>query len=92
MNGFIGNGYDRENHPAFWREIAQNTLRDQVLKTRNENIAKNVILFMGDGMSLATVAAARIYLGQEHGYRGDESLLSFDKFPYTGLSKVTTFT
>lgn len=92
LEWFIGNEYDQEDHPTFWRENAQNTLRDQVLRNRNENIAKNVILFMGDGMSLATVAAARVYLGQQHGYRGDESSLSFEKFPYTGLSKVTTFT
>ena len=34
------------------------------------NVAKNVILFIGDGMSLPTVAAARILKGeqcQEHG-------------------------
>jgi len=51
--------------------------------------AKNVILFLGDGMSLSTVAAARIHKGQLKGNTGEEDALSFEKFPYTGLSRVS---
>jgi len=36
--------------------------------------AKNIILFLGDGMSLATVAATRMYMGNEN------NKLSFEKF------------
>ncbi|KAG8259026.1 hypothetical protein J6590_019503 [Homalodisca vitripennis] len=50
--------------------------------------AKNVILFLGDGMSIATVTAARIYLGQLNNRPGEEQQLSFEKFPFTGLSKT----
>lgn len=50
--------------------------------------AKNVIMFLGDGMSITTVAAARIYHGQQLNEPGEESMLSFDKFPWIGLSKV----
>lgn len=50
--------------------------------------AKNIILFVGDGMSLATVAASRIYEGQVRGQSGEENLLSFETMPYTGLSKT----
>ncbi|HWR96452.1 MAG TPA: alkaline phosphatase [Arenimonas sp.] len=50
--------------------------------------AKNVILFVGDGMSLATVAAARIYEGQLRGQTGEENQLSFEEFPYTAFSKT----
>ena len=35
--------------------------------------AKNVILFLGDGMSLTTVAAARIFEGQRKGNPGEEN-------------------
>lgn len=49
----------------------------------NTNHAKNVIMFLGDGMSFPTVAATRVYMG------GEEEELSFEKFPYTGFSKVT---
>ncbi|KAF1015931.1 MAG: Alkaline phosphatase [Stenotrophomonas maltophilia] len=50
--------------------------------------AKNVILFLGDGMSLTTVAAARIYEGQQKGSAGEENLLSWERFPATAFSKT----
>ncbi|MFZ5655895.1 MAG: alkaline phosphatase [Pseudomonadota bacterium] len=50
--------------------------------------AKNVILFVGDGMSLTTVAAARILDGQRAGGAGEENQLSWEAFPHTALSKT----
>ncbi|WP_371398353.1 alkaline phosphatase [Fretibacter rubidus] len=50
--------------------------------------AKNIILFVGDGMGVSTVSAARIRDGQIKGGQGEENQLSFDKFPFTGLSKT----
>ncbi len=50
--------------------------------------AKNVVLFIGDGMGVATVTAARILDGQRRGASGEEGLLSFERFPFTGLSKT----
>lgn len=50
--------------------------------------AKNVILFLGDGMSLTTVAAARILEGQRNGNPGEENLLSWERFPHTAFSKT----
>lgn len=52
------------------------------------NTAKNVILFLGDGMSLTTITAARIYKGQLQNTSGESGHLSFEKFPFTGISKV----
>lgn len=51
--------------------------------------AKNIILFLGDGMSIPTLAASRIYLSQLRNQSGTESSLSFDRFPFSGLSKVS---
>jgi alkaline phosphatase len=53
-----------------------------------EGDAKNVILFVGDGMSLATVAAARILDGQRKGGAGEENRLAWEDFPATALSKT----
>lgn len=53
-----------------------------------EGKAKNVILFLGDGMSLTTVAAARILDGQRKGAPGEENLLSWEHFPHTAFSKT----
>ncbi len=50
--------------------------------------AKNIILFVGDGMSITTVAASRIYEGQLKGQSGEENLLSFETMPYSGFSKT----
>ncbi len=50
--------------------------------------ARNVILFVGDGMGLSTIAAARIREGQLKGNTGEENALSFEKFPYVSLSKT----
>ena len=49
---------------------------------------KNVILFVGDGMGISTLAAARIYSGQLEGANGEESLLSFERFPHSALVKT----
>lgn len=53
-----------------------------------EGQARNVILFVGDGMSLTTVAAARILAGQQAGQPGEEHLLSWERFPATALSRT----
>jgi alkaline phosphatase len=50
--------------------------------------ARNVILFVGDGMSLTTVAAARILEGQRKGSPGEENRLGWETFPATALSKT----
>jgi len=47
-------------------------------------------MFLGDGMSLTTLTAARIYKGQLKNTSGESDHLSFEKFPFTGLSKVTS--
>ena len=50
--------------------------------------AKNVILFVGDGMGVSTLTASRIYETQQNGGIGEEGLLSFEAFPNTAIVKV----
>lgn len=47
-----------------------------------------MILFVGDGCDIATNTAARILKGQQNGKKGEEGYLSYEEFPYTGLSKT----
>lgn len=54
--------------------------------TRGE--AKNLILFVGDGMGISTVSAARILAGQRLGNPGEEHRLSWEHFPATALSRT----
>lgn len=82
------NSYHDEMSSLFWQKRAQLKLFNQLEKRYNENVAKNVIFFLGDGMSIPTITAARIYSGQLRNRSGEESILSFEYFPYTGISKV----
>lgn len=50
--------------------------------------ARNIILFLGDGMGITTVAAARILQGQREGDSGEEHRLAFEAFPWTALSRT----
>jgi alkaline phosphatase len=54
----------------------------------NVKRAKNVILFVGDGMGISTVTAARIFEGQQKGLDGERNKLAFEKLPYVALSKT----
>ena len=49
---------------------------------------RNVILFIGDGMGVSTVTAARILAGQLAGGFGEEHNLSFEHFPHVALVKT----
>ncbi|CAG9804104.1 unnamed protein product [Chironomus riparius] len=78
----------QETLASFWRNEALKKLKTQLNKKINTNIAKNVIIFLGDGMSLSTITASRIYAGQRLKKSGEEYSLSFENFPYTALSKT----
>ena len=67
---------------------ADQKLQASLDKQENTETAEGIILFVGDGMSIATVTASRIYAGQKAGQLGEEYQLSFEKFPYSGLSKT----
>lgn len=73
------------NNP--WYTNAQTKLLEK-LTTNNQFKAKNVILFVGDGMGVSTLTAARILQGQLAGNLGEEGYLSFETFPHTALVKT----
>ncbi len=66
----------------------QSTLAARQAAKPNTRRAKNVILFVGDGMDLTTTTAARIFDGQSRGEEGEENFLSFERFPSIALSKT----
>ena len=84
--------------PIFAQETAESwyeegrAVVERNLSYRNPNtetpIAKNVILFVGDGMGVSTVTAARILEGQLNGNFGEENELFFETFPNVALSKT----
>jgi alkaline phosphatase len=57
---------------------------------RGSGHAKNVILFIGDGMGISTITAARIYSGQAKGVDGESYKLAMEQLPYSAFSKTYT--
>ncbi|MCK5424719.1 MAG: alkaline phosphatase [Emcibacter sp.] len=71
-----------------WFTSAQETLQKNLSQAPITSKAKNVILFIGDGMGVSTVTAARIFDGQSRGMKGEENILSWEKFSNVALSKT----
>ncbi|KAJ0176442.1 hypothetical protein K1T71_007621 [Dendrolimus kikuchii] len=77
-----------EKHGSYWKKSAATTLKSKLQEKINTNKAKNGILFIGDGMSLATVMAARTFAGQVERGLGEDNTLDFERFPVTGLART----
>ena len=75
----------------YWINNGRDSISRAAAMTHNIAVAKNVILFLGDGMGVSTVTAARIFKGQKKGQPGEEQELSFEKFPHIALSKVKLY-
>lgn len=78
----------REESPETWRRGGLERIRDAQKMRLRKKKAKNVILFIGDGMGVSTVTAARILEGQKRGESGEENSLFFEGFPFLALSKT----
>jgi len=74
--------------PEYWYQAGQAELQRLLSQQPNTGRAKNIILFVGDGMGVSTVTAARIHDGQVQGHSGEENYLSFEQFPAVALSKT----
>ena len=79
-----------ETTAQYWYDRSQVELDAALAESQgfNTNRAEGMILFIGDGMGVSTVTAARILKGQLAGNTGEESKLFYDGFPHLGYSKV----
>uniref|UniRef100_A0A8D1VRL7 alkaline phosphatase n=1 Tax=Sus scrofa TaxID=9823 RepID=A0A8D1VRL7_PIG len=77
-----------EEDPAFWNRQAAQALDVAKKLQPIQTAAKNLILFLGDGMGVSTVTATRILKAQMNGKPGPETPLAMDQFPYLALSKT----
>uniref|UniRef100_A0A1B0CTQ5 Alkaline phosphatase n=2 Tax=Lutzomyia longipalpis TaxID=7200 RepID=A0A1B0CTQ5_LUTLO len=76
----IGHSWERTSD--YWINLGHQHVNERISRSINTNRAKNVIFFIGDGMSIPTLSATRVALG------GEEQQLSWEKFPFSGLSKT----
>ena len=67
----------------YWKALGIKELTSS-LQSVNNNIAKNVIIFIGDGMGISTITAARHYKRKLK----KEPYLSFESFPSMALTQV----
>ncbi|XP_071805885.1 alkaline phosphatase-like [Asterias amurensis] len=74
----------------YWNDLASDILQKAITReqTLNTKKAKNVVFFVGDGMGITTVTAARILKGQLEGDHAEGIDLEWDKFPSVALSKT----
>jgi len=77
-----------KNAQARWQGVVQLGLALALVLASGQSYAKNVIFFLGDGMGISTVTAARIYAGQTAGATGEEYSLAFEEFPHLALIKT----
>lgn len=71
-----------ERSRSFWVDQGQKLLKEKVNQKLNLNKAKNLVIFLGDGMGLSTQMATRVYK------KDVKTELSFEKFPHSGLAKT----
>ncbi|CAG0912214.1 unnamed protein product [Notodromas monacha] len=53
---------------SFWLKEGRRAINSILEETQNDNVAKNIILFIGDGLGITVSTAARIYKGQKRGF------------------------
>jgi alkaline phosphatase len=82
-----GAGDQAKPATAWYHEGRQAAAEAAVLASPNGR-PRNVILFVGDGMGVSTVAAARIFEGQRLGGSGEDHRLAFETLPYLALLKT----
>lgn len=79
---------EQEKNTDFWLKSGKQALNQALKYNINTQKAKNSIIFIGDGMSLSTITAARILYGQLLNRSGEEEQLSFDKLNNVALIKT----
>ena len=78
-----------EKDAEFWRRQARTSIQDALRRQENTKVAKNVIMFLGDGMGVSTVTAGRIRKGQMKGQLGEDFLTEMEQFEHLGLAKTS---
>jgi len=82
IKGVYGHGHGdifRNQDSNAWYEDGAKLIEDNLKVKKNTNTAKSAILFVGDGMGITTITAARIYDGQLKSdvQFGEENVLSW---------------
>ncbi|XP_071535397.1 alkaline phosphatase-like [Panulirus ornatus] len=80
----------KETEVSYWYQLMSEEIQQALHKPKNTGKAKNVLLFLGDGMGVTVGTAGRILKGQKQGMSGEEGHLVWEKFPNIALLKTYT--
>jgi len=69
-------------------KAGQDELKRLIADKPNNRKARNIILFIGDGMGISTLTAGRIFEGQQQGRDGESYVAQMDRLPHTALVKT----
>lgn len=69
-------------------KAGQSELNRLIADKPNQRRARNVIIFIGDGMGVSTLTASRIFEGQLLGLDGESYVAEMDRLPHTALVKT----
>tara|TARA_B100000953_G_scaffold106502_1_gene87289 strand:+ start:204 stop:1781 length:1578 start_codon:yes stop_codon:yes gene_type:complete len=78
----------RAKTAAQYRAEAAAYIQRQVARQRIEGPAKNLIIFIGDGMGVGTITAGRIFEGEQRGEDGESHVAALDTLPYSAIVKT----
>ena len=78
----------RAKTAAQYRAEAADFIDRQVARRPNKGPARNLIIFIGDGMGVATITAGRIFEGEQQGRDGESLVAALDSLPYSALVKT----
>jgi alkaline phosphatase len=80
--------WSQDQKPEKWFDNAKGNIDKFLKRKQNNNIAKNLILFLGDGMGITTVTAGRIHKGQLQNRNGEEEITNMEQMDTHGFAKV----
>ncbi|KAK4311817.1 hypothetical protein Pmani_016712 [Petrolisthes manimaculis] len=77
-----------EKDAGYWERLMRQEVKEALNIRQNHGVAKNIILFIGDGMGVTVNTAGRILKGQKAGRSGEEGYLAWERFPNSALLKT----
>ena len=88
---YCNKDWSADFNPEKWNKDGLKNIKRILNRQLNANVAKNIILFLGDGMGMPTVTAGRILKGQKLNNNGEEQITFMESLNHIGLSKVNKF-
>lgn len=79
---------DAQTTTEQYRQQAEAELEARKSATERPAKARNVIVFIGDGMGVSTLTAARILTGQSAGVDGESFVTAMDRLDHTALVRT----